>query len=122
MIKKAVSFYHNMKSIKKEVLRGLRPANSIWIWGEGKRPLLSNFYDKYKLKGSVISAVDLIKGIGICAGLDAIDVEGATGNINTNYIGKAKAALKELSKGKDFVYIHIEAPDECGHRYEVENK
>lgn len=104
------------------VKRGLRPANSIWLWGEGKKPALSSFYEKFGVKGSVISAVDLIKGIGICAGLSSIDVEGATGNIDTNFEGKAVAALKELRGGKDFVYIHVEAPDECGHRHEVDNK
>ena len=104
------------------ISRGLRPANSIWLWGEGKKPSLPSFAEKYGLSGSVIAAVDLIKGIGICAGLDTVDVEGVTGNINTNFRGKAEAALDELRKGKDFVYIHIEAPDECGHRFEVENK
>lgn len=102
--------------------RGLRPANSIWLWGEGKKPAIPKFIDKYGVTGSVVSAVDLIKGIGLCAGLDSIDVEGATGNINTNFRGKAEAALKELEKGQDFVYVHIEAPDECGHRFEIENK
>lgn len=101
---------------------GLRPANSIWLWGEGKRPSIPKFIDKYGVEGSVVSAVDLIKGIGLCAGLDSIDIEGATGNINTNFKGKAEAALKELEKGRDFVYVHIEAPDECGHRFEIENK
>ncbi|NTV89452.1 MAG: phosphoglycerate mutase, partial [Clostridiales bacterium] len=76
----------------------------------------------YGIKGSVVSAVDLIKGIGICAGLRSVDVEGATGNIHTNFKGKAEAALQELEDGMDFVYIHVEAPDECGHRFEVENK
>jgi len=122
MIKKSSQFLSQHDINKKRVAKGLNPANSIWIWGEGKKPLLSSFYEKYKLKGSVISAVDLIKGIGLCAGLDVIDVDGATGNVNTNYIGKAKAALTELAKGNDFVYIHVEAPDECGHRYEIENK
>ncbi len=107
---------------KKRIEMGLRPANSIWIWGEGKKPRLDLFYDKYKLKGSVISAVDLVKGIGICAGLKSVDIEGATGNIHTNFEGKAYAALKELENGQDFVYIHIEAPDECGHQGDVENK
>ncbi len=102
--------------------RGLRPANSIWLWGEGKKPAIPKFIDKYGIEGSVVSAVDLIKGIGLCAGLESIDVEGATGNINTNFKGKAEAALKELDKGRDFVYVHIEAPDECGHRFEIENK
>jgi len=107
---------------KSRISRGLRPANSIWLWGEGRKPALPGFAGKYGLSGSVIAAVDLIKGIGICAGLDVIEVEGATGNINTNFRGKAEAALKELNSGKDFVYIHIEAPDECGHRFEIENK
>lgn len=107
---------------KARVSRGLRPANSIWLWGEGKKPSIPKFYDKYKLNGSVISAVDLIKGIGILAGFRNVEVEGATGNIDTNFYGKAQAALKELESGQDFVYLHIEAPDECGHRHEIENK
>ena len=107
---------------KARIEKGLRPANSIWLWGQGKKPALSGFKEKYGLNGSVVSAVDLIKGIGICAGLRSIDVEGTTGNIHTNFVGKAEAALKELESGQDFVYVHIEAPDECGHRHEIENK
>lgn len=108
---------------QKRINLGLKPANSIWLWGEGKKPNISGFYNKYHLKGSVISAVDLIKGLGICAGLKSINVKGATGNINTNFEGKAKAAIDELlENNQDFVYIHIEAPDECGHRREVQNK
>ncbi len=102
--------------------RGLRTANSIWLWGEGKKPALSSFQEKYHKTGAMISAVDLLKGIGLCAGLDSIDVEGVTGNIDTNFIGKANAAIKALEGGKDFVYVHVEAPDECGHRHEIENK
>lgn len=102
--------------------RGLRPANSIWIWGNGKRPALDSYKSKFNLKGAVISAVDLIKGIGICAGLDVIDVEGATGNINTNFDGKGKAAVDALRGGADFIYVHLEAPDESGHRHEIDNK
>ena len=104
------------------VSRGLRPANSIWLWGEGKKPAIPKFQEKFGLQGSVISAVDLIKGIGICAGLKSVEVEGATGNVHTNFRGKALAALKELEQGSDFVYVHVEAPDECGHRFEIENK
>lgn len=107
---------------KARVEKGLRPANSIWLWGEGKRPSLARFDEKYGIKGSVISAVDLIKGIGLLAGLKNVEVEGATGNIHTNFLGKAQAALNELESGQDFVYLHVEAPDECGHRNEVENK
>lgn len=106
----------------KRVEAGLRPATSVWFWGQGKRPALTKFYDKFRITGSVISAVDLIKGIGICAGLEVVEVEGATGNVHTNFRGKAQAALDELKKGKDFVYIHVEAPDEAGHRGELDNK
>jgi len=102
--------------------RGLRPANSIWLWGEGKKPALSSFQEKYNITGAVISAVDLLKGIGICAGLDSINVPGVTGNVHTNFIGKANAAIEAIDSGKDFVYVHVEAPDECGHRYEIDNK
>ena len=102
--------------------RGLRPANSIWLWSPGKKPALPNFYEKWGLRGAVISAVDLIKGIGLCAGLKSIDVEGATGNVHTNWTGKADAAIEAFENENDFVYIHVEAPDECGHRAEIENK
>ncbi len=98
-----------------------RMANSIWIWGHGKKPELASFYDKYGLKGSVISAVDLIKGIGACAGLHSVEVEGATGNLDTNFRGKAEAAIEQL-KENDFVFIHIEAPDECGHQGDIKGK
>ncbi len=101
---------------------GKLPANSLWIWSPGKKPQLSSFTEKYGKKAAVISAVDLIKGIGKCAGMDVIDVEGATGNVHTNFDGKAKAAVKALRDGCDFVYVHVEAPDECGHRAELENK
>ena len=102
--------------------RGLKPANSIWLWSPGKKPALPNFAEKWGLRGAVISAVDLIKGIGLCAGMESIDVEGATGNVNTNYAGKAAAAIEAFRRGIDFVYVHVEAPDECGHRAEIANK
>ena len=102
--------------------RGLKPANSAWFWSPGKKPQLPNFKEKWGLDGAVISAVDLIKGIGICAGMHSIDVEGATGNVHTNYEGKASAAINAFREGADLVYIHVEAPDECGHRAETENK
>ncbi|MBQ9757589.1 MAG: cofactor-independent phosphoglycerate mutase [Clostridia bacterium] len=102
--------------------RGLRPANSIWIWGNGTKPNLATFHDLYGISGSVVSAVDLIKGIGTGAGLEVIDVIGATGNVHTNFDGKAEAAIKALRSGSDFLYVHLEAPDEAGHRREIENK
>lgn len=103
-------------------VRGLNPANSIWLWGEGKRPRLDPFNSRYGLSGSVISAVDLIKGIGILAGLRSIEVEGVTGNIHTNFEGKARAAVEALASGDDFVYVHLEAPDECGHQGDTQGK
>ncbi len=107
---------------KKRIENGRRPANSIWLWGEGKKPMLDGFEEKFGLKGAVVSAVDLLKGIGICAGMATPEVEGATGYIDTNFSGKLNAAVDCLKSGCDFVYIHVEAPDECGHRGEVENK
>ncbi len=101
---------------------GKLPANSIWLWGEGKKPSLPSFEKTYGLKGSIISAVDLLKGIGKCAGMNTPEVEGATGYLDTNFAGKAQAAVAEWRSGQDLVYIHIEAPDECGHRNEPENK
>ena len=100
----------------------MRPANSVWFWGKGKKPSLPSFYEKYKLRGAVISAVDLIKGIGICAGLDIIKVENVTGTVDTNARGKVKAALDALAEGKDFIYLHVEAPDAAAHRGEMEIK
>ncbi len=104
------------------IAKGKRPANSIWLWGEGIKPQLDSFESKFNVKGSVISAVDLLKGIGVCAGMATPNVEGATGYIDTNFEGKLQATIDEFNRGQDFVYIHIEAPDECGHRGEIENK
>ena len=102
--------------------RGLKPANSAWLWSPGKKPRLPDFSEKWGISGTVISAVDLIKGIGLCAGMKSIDVEGATGNVHTNYDGKAEAAMQAFRDGADLVYVHVEGPDECGHRAEIENK
>ncbi len=102
--------------------RGLKPANSAWFWSPGKKPALPNFRENWGLNAAVISAVDLIKGIGLCAGMRSIDVAGATGNVHTNYKGKADAAIAAFQSGCDYVYVHVEAPDECGHRAELENK
>ncbi len=100
---------------------GKNPANSIWLWGEGKRPALSPFEQIFGIKGGVVSAVDLIKGIGQCAKMEVAEVEGATGYLDTNFEGKANAAIELLNRN-DLVYVHFEAPDECGHRNEPENK
>ena len=103
--------------------QGKNPANSIWFWGAGTRPDLSSFYEKYHKRGVMISAVDLLKGIAVGAGMDNISVEGANGGLHTNYEGKARAAVKALSlDGYDFAYIHVEAPDEMGHQGSVERK
>lgn len=102
--------------------RKLNKANSIWIWGQGTKPQLPEISTSFALSGSVISAVDLINGLGICAGLHVVDVPGVTGNIHTNFDGKAQAAISELARGQDYIYLHIEAPDECGHRAEIANK
>lgn len=102
--------------------KGLNPANTLWIWGQGKKPSLSLFKDKYGLDGTAISAVDLIKGIAICAGLGSVDVEGATGTLHTNFEGKAEAGINEFKAGKDFVYMHMEGPDECSHQGDMEGK
>jgi 2,3-bisphosphoglycerate-independent phosphoglycerate mutase len=107
---------------RERIKKGLNPANSIWIWGEGRKPALDSFYEKYKLKGSIISAVDLLKGIGILAGLKPVEVRGATGTIDTNFGGKASAAINELKGEKDFVYLHLEAADECSHQGNVKDK
>ncbi|MCM1364793.1 MAG: cofactor-independent phosphoglycerate mutase [Faecalibacterium sp.] len=122
MMKRSYDFLMEHPVNKARIARGERPANSIWLWGEGRKPGLPKFEELYGKKGAVISAVDLLKGIAICAGMAAPDVEGATGYIDTNFVGKAEAAMNELKNGKDFAYIHIEAPDECGHRNEPENK
>ncbi len=101
--------------------RGLNEASSIWLWGQGKKPLIKPFEEVFGLRGAVISAVDLTKGIGVFAGFDVIDVPGATGWIDTNYEGKAQATLSALDR-VDLVYLHVEAPDEAGHSGSVENK
>lgn len=122
MMIKSYDILKNHPINKEREKRGLRPANSMWLWGEGKRASLTPFKEKYGLSGSMISAVDLLKGIGKFSGMNVVDVEGATGYIDTNFEGKAQAAISEFENGQDFVYIHVEAPDECGHRHEIENK
>ncbi len=108
----------NIKRIKD----GKNPANSLWFWGEGTKPNLLLYKDKFGVNGGMISAVDLLKGIGKLSGMKVIDVDGATGNYDTNFIGKANACLDALNGGLDFVYVHMEAPDECGHHGDLEKK
>lgn len=106
----------------KRISEGKNPANSIWLWGEGSRPSLPNFAELRGLKGAVISAVDLLKGIGIASGMEVIEVEGVTGTLNTNFSGKAQACVKAIRDGFDYVYLHMEAPDECGHQGDSKGK
>ena len=122
MMKKSEKILKEHPVNKARVAAGKNPATSIWPWGEGTKPQLENFEKKFGVKGSVISAVDLIKGIAKCAGMNSIDVEGATGNCETNWDGKAQAALDAILDGSDFVYLHMEAPDEMGHQGAPEKK
>ncbi len=122
MMKRSYDLLKEHPVNKAREARGLRPANSMWLWGEGVRASLTPFAEKYGLKASMISAVDLLKGIGKFSGMNVVKVEGATGYMDTNFKGKADAAIKEFEKGSELVYIHVEAPDECGHRHEIENK
>lgn len=112
---------HPINIARKE--KGLKPANSCWFWGAGTKPALSSFEEKTGKKGAMISAVDLLKGIAVGASMQVIEVEGANGGLHTNYEGKAKAAIDALTKdGNDFVYVHLEGPDEMGHQGSVERK
>ena len=122
MMKKSAELLKNHPVNKKRVAEGKKPANSIWLWGEGTKPALSPFKEARGLRGGVISAVDLVKGIGMLADMSIIEVEGATGNYDTDFEGKARAAAKALIDGLDFVYIHMEAPDECGHHGDYGHK
>ncbi len=123
LMKKSEKILKNHPINQKRIAEGKNPATSMWIWGEGTKPALNNFFETYGKKGAVVSAVDLIKGIAILAGMNSIDVEGATGNLHTNFDGKAKAAADALlNDGADLVYVHLEAPDECGHQGDAEGK
>jgi 2,3-bisphosphoglycerate-independent phosphoglycerate mutase len=106
---------------QKRLAAGKKPANGIWLWGEGGKPQMETLQTRWQLSGSLISAVDLLKGIGVCAGLQVVQVPGATGYLDTNYQGKAEAALKALAT-QDFVLVHIEAPDEAGHQGSARDK
>ncbi len=121
LMEESIDLLQNHPVNKKRQETGKRIANSIWLWGQGKRPAMPTFREKYGLEGAMISAVDLTKGIGIYAGFEVINVPGATGWIDTNYIGKAEHALWAL-KTKDIAYVHVEAPDEAGHAGDLKNK
>lgn len=123
MMKKSYDILVNHPINIERKKKGLNPANSCWFWGAGTRPALSSFEEKNQLKGAMISAVDLLKGIAVGSSMKVIEVEGANGGLNTNYEGKAQAAIDVLTKdGYDFAYVHVEAPDEMGHQGSVERK
>lgn len=123
MMKRSYDILADHPINRQRIKEGLNPANSIWFWGAGTRPMLSSFEEKTGHKGAMISAVDLLKGIAVGAQMKVIEVEGANGGLETNYEGKAKAAVDALLNGGcDFAYIHLEAPDEMGHQGSVERK
>ncbi len=122
LMKKSVDILKDHPVNVARIAKGERPVTSIWLWGEGRKPQLQDFKEKNGVSAGVISAVDLLKGIGVCANMEIPDVEGATGYLDTNFKGKADAAIELFEKGVELVYIHVEAPDECGHRGEAENK
>ena len=122
MMKKSYAVLKDHPVNIKRRAEGKNEANAIWLWGEGNKPRLQNFYEKFGVKATIISAVDLLKGIAICSGADSPEVEGATGYLDTNFEGKTNAGIEAFKNGSDLVYLHFEAPDECGHRCEPENK
>ena len=123
MMKKSYDILENHPINVKRRSEGLHPANSAWFWGAGKKPALTSFEERTGKRGVMISAVDLLKGIAVGAGMDRVIVEGANGGLHTNYEGKAMAAVAALTKdGYDFAYIHVEAPDEMGHQGIVKDK
>lgn len=123
MMKKSYDILVNHPINIERKKQGLNPANCCWFWGAGTKPMLSSFEEKTGKKGMMVSAVDLLKGIAVGAGMGVVEVEGANGGLHTNYAGKVEAALKALTEdGYDFVYIHVEAPDEMGHQGSVERK
>lgn len=121
LLRNSVDVLERHEINRNRLLAGKNPANSIWLWGQGKKPNLPTFKEKYGLTGALVSAVDLTKGLGIYAGLEILKVPGVTGYLDTNYIGKAEYSLKALEHS-DFVYIHVEAPDEAGHSGKFDDK
>ena len=121
LIKQSVETLKNHPVNVERRAQGKREASAIWFWGMGTKPTLESFEEKYKLRGAMISATDLLRGIAVGAGMDVIKVKGATGRLDTDFLGKAKAAVKAL-RNHDYVYVHFEAPDECGHQGDAEGK
>jgi 2,3-bisphosphoglycerate-independent phosphoglycerate mutase len=121
LMNKARAILATLPLNQEKIKNGLKPANSIWLWGQGRSLSIPTFQEKYGITGAVISAVDLVKGLGICAGLKPIEVPGATGYLDTNYEGKARAALEAL-QSVDFVFLHVEAPDEASHKGSLDEK
>jgi 2,3-bisphosphoglycerate-independent phosphoglycerate mutase len=122
IMKKSVELLKDHPINIARIKAGKNPATSLWFWGEGTKPALENFEKKFGVKGGMISAVDLLKGIAKINGMRVLEVEGATGNYDTNFVGKAEACIDALKGGLDLIYIHMEAPDECGHHGDVEHK
>lgn len=121
IIKKSMDVLKDHPVNKARIASGKNPATAIWFWGRGTKPQLEDFRQKYGLKGAMISAVDLLKGIAKGANMDVIEVPGATGTLKSNFVGKAQACLKALDD-HDYVYVHMEAPDECGHQGDAQGK
>ena len=123
MMKRSYEILNRHPLNEERAKKGLNKANSIWFWGAGTKPVLDSFEEKYGKKGAMISAVDLLKGIAVGAQMRNIEVDGADGTLETNYEGKASAAVRAVTEeGSDFVYIHVEAPDEMGHQGSIERK
>lgn len=122
LMKKSYELLANHPVNQKRINEGKRPANAVWFWGEGTAPKLEHFEDKYHKKGTMISAVDLLKGIAVASDMQVPDVPGATGTLDTDYSAKARYAIEALGNGQDFCMIHIEATDECGHQKDLQGK
>lgn len=122
LMRKSYELLSNHPINQRRAKEGKRPANAVWFWGEGTAPKLEAFEDKYHKKGTMISAVDLLKGIAVASNMQVVDVPGATGTLNTDYCAKARYAIDALESGQDFCMIHIEATDECGHQKDLQGK
>ena len=122
LIRRSYDLLHDHPVNVKRRAAGKNSADCVWFWGQGTRPALENFRARYGLSGGMVSAVDLLKGIAIGAGMKSVDVEGATGTLTTNFDGKAQAAIDLLDNDCDFVFVHLEAPDECGHQGDLQGK